>query len=695
MTSNKTNLNEFINRLREKQFELRCEKAMNSIQSYNRKEFLKSINDEYNSFLIDEKRHFIRFFDIISGIKSNPPSIPNPTFNLTKRQNISLYNQVHIKSLAYFVKRLMENNGTKLTKNINNPDFIYTLAFSLFPSISTNFHINLLPKRKGELLNKKNDYINYQLHINFCISFFQPIFSNLQNQETNKEKYKSFSIQNFITSQFKIHFDHYTHLVPPFIALNLKLSDNPIRTLVKNFFEIALETGESAQFYGLFHFSRPPSEKLLTDLKEIFVNDQSTSNNILKLFSDKLISIGETIQKQMEEAGKKMEHGQLNILTCSCPETTVLEEVNDHYKCVTDNEARVPLALKMKNLYFEEDMFINQNKEMFRKVLLSLKDIEVLKYIYEEIDDVNSLKKFQFSGNENSYFWVIFGFNEDGSDDNVNKEDDDDNVLTLRSLDISKTMRNDNYTIVPNLRHILQNSDPIPVFKKVPENMTIEKFFNEYLVNKGPLSTLAKRKADYKVIFSICAKNRIMQVILEALDSTTLEQTEEIEKLTIATNTNKRIDEITNVISSINDNNTEIINNLIYLNKQENKTYIDKLKIGINMDYIQNPNKLLNDFDENYEHLRKLICVDKPQLILMKMIDHEEIKSQFLSFKFTSDIIYKPIFLDFIESNPFAESVDINFSKVLNASIKKIIEIFLNKCFPTKNVSRSTKNKND
>ena len=50
----------------------------------------------------------------------------------------------------------------------------------------------------------------------------------------------------------------------------------------------------------------------------------------------------------------------------------------------------------MKLFYFDESLFITQNKSLFRKVLLSQYDIEILDYIYKQ----DGTEKFQFSTKE-------------------------------------------------------------------------------------------------------------------------------------------------------------------------------------------------------------------------------------------------------------------------------------------------------
>lgn len=704
-------LRQFIDKLRDKQFELRCEKAMKTIQTSNRKEFLKRIKVDYKSFIFKEKNYYSRFFDIVSGICQNPPSIPNATHQSTKMQDIEINDEVHLKSLNYFISKLLENDGSKFMKNIENPDFINTLSFSLFPSISTFFHVNFLPEKPKKKISKSDNSMNYQIHnynniflwlnnkiaenppnkiayqnafdylmrpmffsplfISFCSRFFQPILSNLQNSEANKENLQTYPMSNFLISQFQVQFELSTHLVPPFIALNLRLSDDPIRTLAKGFFEIALKTAEVAQYCGLFHYSRPPSDQILGILQKHLVNDQSSDNKVLQFLVDNFKKFGDIIENQMESTKKTQE---FNVLTCSCQEKKVRVEINGHFDIIEDPKARFGLALQMKNYYFEKNLFLKQNKSLFRKVLFNTHDFELLDYIYD--DDKKG--KFHFSDNESSYKWINFGFSENANDDEEEEEKNDDSG----SISISSTMVNNADTIAPNIRHILQNSDPIPQFSKIPEDMTVESFFEDYLVKKGTIASLPKRKEDKKIIFDFSKKP--MNEIIQALDNTTLDQTSEIELLTIATSVKKKIDSINNLLF-ISNISIDLINNLVRLNKKQD--YLQKIKSKTNKQYIKNPSQLYEDLLDNIQTLHKIVPKSN-NLVLMKMIDFDEENKRPL-FSLSTKRVYRPFAFDFLAANSFAHSVDDSFKNILSSNRQKILDLHLQSSFPTEDVSQS------
>lgn len=50
------------------------------------------------------------------------------------------------------------------------------------------------------------------------------------------------------------------------------------------------------------------------------------------------------------------------------------------------------------------------------------------------------------------------------------------------------------------LRHLLQSADPIPNFKVIPEELTVEQFFENYLVRRGSRSTLNRRREYMNVL---------------------------------------------------------------------------------------------------------------------------------------------------------------------------------------------------
>ena len=287
--------------------------------------------------------------------------------------------------------------------------------------------------------------------------------------------------------------------------------------------------------------------------------------------------------------------------------------------------------------------------------------------------------------------FINFGFSIDETDDieeNVN--------VTSGSRSILDTMKFDYNLITPSLRHILQDSDPIPQFKKIPPEMTEESFFDEYLVNKGPMSTLSKRKNDKKTIFDICKRkakeNNPKNLILDALKGTTLDQSHEIELLTIATNLKKRVDKI-NTLLKIEEKSLQIIDNLIFLSK--NDIYFKKFKSSFNSQYIKNPQLLKNELLENLRTLDKCVT-EKPQLILMKMIDQEgQLLNKLLSLFVQPKIYNRPIFLDFLISEKFTQTIDNFFTNVLNTHGQKVLKIFLNQSFPIEKVSESKRQKNN
>lgn len=714
-------LEECIIKLSKKQFELRCEKAMQTIQTFNRDEYINKLRADYLLLLLNEKNHYLRFLDVACALSSPEKTIPLASKPIQNIDYLKPKECVHIRSLSFFIDNLMKCDGQIMQENINNPFFINTLTFSLFPAISAYFHPSLIPEiDQDQLYNDENDdVLDFQLHnynnvftylsqkieenakneqqiilyqtvfdlfmrplfasplfINFCINFFQPIFSDIQNIENQKENFVNFSIPDYLTSQFNSYYDIYIHLIPSFIAINLRKSNDPTRTIYESFFKIALQSPESAQFYGLFHYSRPPTEELLIKLRNILSG--SHNSDVLNMFTATLLSVGEIVNKQMKEWKENEMSGLLNILTCSCSETMLTNKIDD----VNNFDSRIGLALGMKNYYFEEESFVEQNRCLFRYVILSNRDIDLLEFI------LNNDKPIEYTPSNDAkagdFSIIYFGFSEDGSDD---FEEETEKSSNSQSLSITVI---DNPTeISPNLRHLLQNSDPIPTFRKIPEELTLEEFFDKYLVQRGPCSTLAKRKMNARVILSLLSykkkeKLKIKQ-ILDVLPSTSLEQDQEIRVLTNATNIRKKIDKISNLNLKINEN-TELINNLVLLNDKSSATYFQNFKFMMNQDYISNPKQFILDIRSNRRNLNK-VFFSQPKIVLMKMIDH----AKYSKWLINSKIIYSSFFLDFVNSTDYNKKIDNKFNSLLSKLNKDIIEKLIENHFPTQNVKKRSK----
>jgi hypothetical protein len=79
------------------------------------------------------------------------------------------------------------------------------------------------------------------------------------------------------------------------------------------------------------------------------------------------------------------------------------------------------------------------------------------------------------------------------------------------------------------LRHLLQAADPIPKFAKVPAGLTLRKFFDDFLVVRGPSATAVRRVDTCFGLFS--ARDTTEARILQLLRDVKLERTKEITTL--------------------------------------------------------------------------------------------------------------------------------------------------------------------
>jgi hypothetical protein len=97
------------------------------------------------------------------------------------------------------------------------------------------------------------------------------------------------------------------------------------------------------------------------------------------------------------------------------------------------------------------------------------------------------------------------------------------------------TMTIDHLRVEAAMRHLLQDADPIPQFKIVPTGLTIERFFVDYLLRRGPRGTFSCRYDNLTTIRwkSVFFSNE--NEIRSALSRTTLERKKEIRALSAFT----------------------------------------------------------------------------------------------------------------------------------------------------------------
>ena len=195
-------------------------------------------------------------------------------------------------------------------------------------------------------------------------------------------------------------------------------------TISKAFFEIALQNindnNSFLQIYLLIYFGQFPSKEYLSTMSQIFT------------YSSEINILNDLVQILLKEYRPNM-----------------------HSKSYDSIE----------NL-FDENCFFNENDRqnapsLFQPFLFSTVDYAVLDFISGITDTFNFPTSY-------SIFNVFH--------ENEKIEESIHNIDEL-------TMSNDSLQVKAALRHLLQLCDTIPVFQKVPDGLTVEDFFNTYLVS--------------------------------------------------------------------------------------------------------------------------------------------------------------------------------------------------------------------
>jgi hypothetical protein len=149
-------------------------------------------------------------------------------------------------------------------------------------------------------------------------------------------------------------------------------------------------------------------------------------------------------------------------------------------------------------------------------------------------------------------------------------------------------------SVAPNaaVRHLLQGADPIPTFAGVPPGTTVESFFRDYLLDRGPIDEYPLRYTCFKVLEKDCRWDPVRLQV--AMDSATLERTKEIRALSAFTriaNTVARFDQLTKAVAD----ETEHVFLTALLESALPKKFKPRRSIE---DYTKAPNHLVNEYCE-------------------------------------------------------------------------------------------------
>lgn len=662
-----------IDTITQKQLELCCERSMTAITCTHSNSFFQAIKSQYKTLLLQEKNYYSRFLEIASGISNASPHIPIASPPVDSTAGIREDLTIKILSFENFIEKLLGPNGSKMDINYNNKMFQDFLSFSLFPSISSFFTFNIFPDLNSKDVSQEHNFNNVFLYLNqkiaeaqdenlkliyrrtfdllmrplfaspyfitFSMNFFQPIFRGLKTKKTETD----------LAALFNEYFTLYSHLIPPFIAIDLLLSDDPVRTLWTSFFEIALASPETAQYYGLFHFSTLPDFEILSAIKYDLSKKDFEGNSILDNFLDNL---------QIYRA---------NLLSNQTIDNT------------SSGFNRLSLLLKQKDLYFESDVIVPENSYSFRHVLLNTIDRSLLKYILS-----NTTTQWNECDNElnrKSLHWVYFYFSE--FSDAVDPDDENSSEL---HADNFQTMNHNPYDPITILRHLLQRADPLPHFLKTPE-LSLHDFLNTYLVERGSIETLPMRKRYFEQLENSLGFKRLnsfqpIGFLLERLSRVVIDHVDQIEKYSIATQTKDIISNITSRHQSITDDVITLVDNLVMLHDPSSSGKLEQLEYLPNESYIRDPPRFAKMF---FDNLKKNLFGHQ-QIIFMEMIDRSIIsQTRFFLFQKIEEI-RTPFYDAYMKQSPW-NTLDGLFSSFVYT--ENILSLFLNHCFPDNHKARN------
>ncbi|KAK8872094.1 hypothetical protein M9Y10_007852 [Tritrichomonas musculus] len=632
-----------------KQFELCCERAMRIVESTTKEQFLD--NEQFIYLLVKQKNYFLQFLNVFMQ-RNDDLSILKEEI-LVDESNLSPKNKLYyfqFPSFQVLIEKLLENDGQKLKDGVVQR----YLTFSLFPALTSYFTIDFIQNNSSTLQKSANADYNqhdYNVAIEFLIDkikvnndkncrialnllmtsmfatpnfvrliteTFQPAFSELQDK---LEESSPANIDQLIDQSFEkvvSNLNKNIHLIPCFISSTTHLLTRPDEILRKCFFGLALNNPARSISYGLFHFSKPPSIELLSKIRD-------------KIFHEKKI-----VDSMLTCIGKSLLY---NLLLQGRNEDSLNSSSSFELESYTSEEQKQMMLYKKESLFFFSE-FLFQKKEFksfFQMFILSKTDIELINYILNSSDNQPFIPS-DHKRDQIKYFRFFLTFPGDeafiDNDSYENKfitnfEDDNFNISNVNTM--CEMSRNDD-VFTPSLRHLLQNSDPLPQFIEddFPDDLNVENLLNTYLVMRGDVSSLSSR-LKYQSDILRCLKDKDegqkIQEIIKILPDTLLEMTNEIEILTVASLIEQRCGFIHNMILSYPYRQLIILNGIIALDKLKQTS---KISLRNNVDYVVS-NVLKNHFFENLSKVfeGRATSLEENVYILFKMTEKK--KNSFFS----------------------------------------------------------------
>jgi hypothetical protein len=158
------------------------------------------------------------------------------------------------------------------------------------------------------------------------------------------------------------------------------------------------------------------------------------------------------------------------------------------------------------------------------------------------------------------------------------------------------------------IRHLLQGADPIPLFADVMPGTTVESFFREYLLDRGPIDEYPSRYTCFRILEARCRWDPMR--LQAAMSGATLERTKEIRALSAFTriaNTVSRSDQLTKPVMD----ETEQAFLSALLESALPKKFRPRRSIE---DYTKDPNSLVNEYCDVFRAAQQAVQYQSPWL---------------------------------------------------------------------------------
>jgi hypothetical protein len=140
------------------------------------------------------------------------------------------------------------------------------------------------------------------------------------------------------------------------------------------------------------------------------------------------------------------------------------------------------------------------------------------------------------------------------------------------------------------IRHLLQTADPIPVFTAIPASLTIQDFFTEYLISRGPRQTRVRREECASVLETKCQWDQVR--LGKAMQEATLERTKEIKALSAFTRIAGTYTYIHNVTEKVIVEIEKVLVSVVFTSRFA-KRFTARRSFD---DYVKKPAQLVDDY---------------------------------------------------------------------------------------------------